>query len=77
MNRSDGKTPEEKNGGTTFPQGNYYRGLDSQKSILPEHFTDHALTRPPLLSSEENFRLGDAPKKQQKSKNNQGRQRNV
>lgn len=37
-------------------RSNYYRGLDSQHSILQEHFVNHALDRPPTFSSDQKFR---------------------
>ena len=47
-------------------QGNYYRGLDRQRSILPEHFTDRALDRPPSFSSDQKFRPGNAQNERSK-----------
>lgn len=30
-------------------QGNYYRGVDKNTSILGEHFLDHSLSHPPSV----------------------------
>lgn len=69
MRREDEKTsacrrvlPEEEE----ILQGNYYRGLDRQRSILQEHFMDHALERPPSFSSDQKFRPGNAQNERSK-----------
>lgn len=73
MRREDEKKPARKN---DFPadeellRGNYYRGIDSQRSILQEHFTDHSLDRPPSFSSDEESRPGNAQNERLKQKDN-------
>ena len=72
MRREDEKTPAQSSDvpiDEEILRSNYYRGLDSQQSILQDHFVNHALDRPPTFSSDQKARPSSAQNERSKQNN--------